>query len=488
MASSFQLRDLLDREKQVLIQHGSQAVAENSVADASSPQPSAMPALGVPMNPGVRQECAGSLVCSQLVQLARELIHPAEESRGRGSSAAVQSPHHVVEARAEATNFTTCSASGNVTQRQPRSSTTPGFGTAAAVTVRDKDDISMAELDVCMATGSGRIEVELQTVGVQGAAASEAEAVPSGPCATAETGKATVAFALRQSSAGITTSRSRAPGLSQSITQGAGAQQRPLLRCSSPLDLSNVIKTAQARASMVEGTAPVVSIPAIGPGMTGVADALTSTHRSVAMIPATQPSVSTPVSENVRLVLPEPIPVINVTAVQKPRHEERKGEGSATAVADKREMPEFGNGQRHATEPIKTKDGVHSSSSLGCNLAQHSHLRPGQALTDYGFAKAAVNVASLSAKAPCSTDSMDAGSGASNPSTGSFVDSKHLPGQGKHMPECVDRDAECEALPARWIDIQVLSKQDDALARLGKESQGTNIYVAVVQWTAALCV
>ncbi|GIL73469.1 hypothetical protein Vretifemale_3592, partial [Volvox reticuliferus] len=165
----------------------------------------------------------------------------------------------------------------------------------AAVAVVEDGDLTMEELDSCLATGAATLQVELPTV--------EATAAPASLLSDYLTSGV---GASRRAASRPAASPLAVPGPSPFCTpNGRGkCQQQSLLRCSSPLDLFHAIQSAQTRA---------VQVAARAAGLTTMP---TPTHKSLPVdATAQQPAIAgTPGFAAFRIRLPDPCPVENPKA------------------------------------------------------------------------------------------------------------------------------------------------------------------------------
>ncbi|GIL49683.1 hypothetical protein Vafri_6000, partial [Volvox africanus] len=151
-------------------------------------------------------------------------------------------------------------------------------------------DLSVEELDSCLATGAATLQVELPSAEAPAAPTSLlVDYLKSGPGTSRRAGSRPTGSPLA------------APGLSPFCTPGSRGKcyQQSLLRCSSPMDLFHAIQSAQTRAGSVTARAG------------GLAAMPTPTHGSVAVCATTQqpPASGTPGSAAIRIELPDPCPV-----------------------------------------------------------------------------------------------------------------------------------------------------------------------------------
>ncbi|GFR49613.1 hypothetical protein Agub_g11636, partial [Astrephomene gubernaculifera] len=172
------------------------------------------------------------------------------------------------------------------------------------------DEVSMAELDACLAAGSASIEVVLPVA----AAAAPAAAAAVAPCSAAA-----AAAVVSQSQAGQgSAARCRIARASPGCSWDGG---RRVVRCQSPMELCIAVQSAQKQkraVPLLAGGSPVTAAGfrgAIGSGSAAAAAPpllRTPPHGGGVMAAGAKPV--TPGSAQVRLQLPEACPVQSIRA------------------------------------------------------------------------------------------------------------------------------------------------------------------------------
>ncbi|GLC34828.1 hypothetical protein PLESTM_000244400 [Pleodorina starrii] len=301
LASSLRLKDLLDKQQQRQQQQPpSQQQRQQSHAARGEPPGESAELVGeaaAAVNIR-RQGNDGSVPRSQLAQLARMLLDPANG----GSADSLTRQHPTANPGGQAADGSHSQVAGS--GRAP---------TAAEAMAIEGGDVSMAELDACLATGSVMVQVEVPT-SARAAAGRQLEQPPAG--IKGEPRHASKAAA------------DPVPAAASPSCVAGGGSQLPLWRCSSPLDLCQAVHSAQARAKVTAAGALVTRSPvAAAPGALATAAVTPTQHPGPG--PAPEQCGHTPGSARIRLQLPEPCPVKDLEASPQPHKNFDKRRGGS---------------------------------------------------------------------------------------------------------------------------------------------------------------
>ncbi|EFJ45333.1 hypothetical protein VOLCADRAFT_94443, partial [Volvox carteri f. nagariensis] len=320
LASSLEPRDLLDKQQQQLSTHDRRE-APNEGTDARQPSTEAAGAVHGAMLR--RRRYSGGAERGQLALLARALVNPADAKAGRVGSpgSAQQQLHSMLGPDDRGSIGIQVAENGGPTWRD-------GAGAPYAAAINEGDDVSMAELNECLATGSAKIQAELPTAGANAGAPLPASGTPA---ASWKLGGSSSRLASRAASA----STLRTPG-GRCGGAGSNQQQRRLLRCNSPMDLCQAVQSAQARAEVHAGcdVRKEQHGPAVGAGAAGsLSEPVATPTQETTSAAAMRRCLHT----RVRLQRSEPSSGKDGKALPKSRAGSEKEKGTAELTADGKE-------------------------------------------------------------------------------------------------------------------------------------------------------